>query len=217
MRRLRLPFLVAIFGLAASGYAMSLTGVPLENVVRQNFACPPTGKPTAKNFQVLGTVQWSEGAVVLYKTLCPIKEGQETMQRVFGYQLAKRNGMSWQLSDIGSYGIPSKEPKPENLIEYGIGHSESHRGDRYMIVYGQALAPKVAAVEATFDNGKQVYSKAKKGVFALIAPGADRLCELRVIGNYNQILRRDDLKNTAQPEPATPKWTNRCWRTIKQL
>jgi hypothetical protein len=217
MRRLRLSLLVAILGLTASGYAVSLTGAPPENIVRQNFSCPPTGKPAAKNFQVLDTVQWSEGAVVLYKTLCPMKDGQETMQRVFGYQLAKRNGISWQLSDIGSYGMLSKEPKPENLVEYGVGHSESHHGARYMIVYGQTLNSKVAAVEATFDNGKQVYSRAKKGVFALIAPGANRLCELRVIGNYKQILRRDDLRSSAQPEPVNSNWTNRCWRTVKQL
>lgn len=218
MRRSLVASLVAFLGLITSGYALLVPmQIPPKNVLQQTLSCPPTGDTTAKPLEVLDTVQWSEGAIVLYKTFCPAENGQNKMQPVFGYQLAKRSGMSWQISGAGNYGSTNSALEPEKLVEYGLGQSEPDRRTRYMVVYGQALSPKVAAIEATFDNGNLVHAKARNGVFALIAPGADRICELRVIGKYNQILRRDDLTTLPQPEPKNPKWSNRCWQTTIQM
>lgn len=218
MRRSLVASLVALLGLITSGYALSvLTQTPPKDVLQQKLSCSPTGEKVTKQVEVLDTVQWSEGAVVLYKTFCPTKNGQNKMQQVFGYQLAKRSGMSWHVSGAGSYDSANSTSESERLVEYGLGQSERSYGDRYMVVYGQTFSPKVAAIEATFDNGKLVHAKARNGVFALVAPGADRICELRVIGNYQQILRRDDLTTLPQPEPKQQKWSNRCWQTTIQM
>lgn len=217
MKRLLVIALIGACGLAGSGVALSLlAAMPPEKVVRQGFSCPPTGDAGTGNFQILRTIRWEDGAVVLYRSLCPSK-GHSAMQRVFGYQVIGRNGIQWELKGNGSYGSDTPPPEPEKLVEYGIGKSQSTGKDRYMIVYGQALTGRVTAIEATFDTGEVVYSRARDNVFALMAPGATQICELRVIGRYNQILRRDDLTVTKQPTAQKRKWSQRCWQNLMRL
>jgi hypothetical protein len=59
-------------------------------------------------------------------------------------------------------------------------------------LYGQVLKPKVAVVEATFNDGQILRDRSNNGVFALMALGATGVCEVRILGTDNQILRQED-------------------------
>jgi hypothetical protein len=174
-----------------------MTTLPKE-MARQNVACPKNQNISAEKFQVLSTHRWSQGVVVLYSAVCPGRNQREPMQRVIGHKVVKRNGTQWQISGSDSYGIETSDSPAERLVEFSISKSLEPGRDRYAILYGQVLKSKVAAVEATFDNGQVVRDHGDDGVFALLSPGATGICELRIIGRDNQILKQQDL--------ATPRW-----------
>lgn len=209
--------LVGCLGLMSSGYALSLmANQPPEDIIRQNFACP-NKKSSVTSFQVVTMVKGQKGTIVLFRALCPtVKDGRSVMQRILGYKLVQRQGIHWQLSGKGNFGSTTPLPEAKKLVEYGIGQPKPKIGNVYTIVYGQTLTQKVVAIEATFDNGKLINVRPQNGAFALLAPGASRICELRVIGADNQILRRDDL-TTDRPKGKPQKWSNRCWQTTLQL
>lgn len=194
MRRL-FPFTISLVALAMAGCAVSWqslqTAVP-KDLFHQDVACPTHQNVKAEDFQVLSTYKWSKGVVVLYSALCPNNRQPAALERVFGHKVMERNGKRWQVSGSDSFGEESQPSPSERLVNYDISKSSSS-GDRYTILYGQILAPKVAAVEATFDNGKVVRDEGMNGVFALISPGATGVCELRVLGPDNQILHTDDF------------------------
>lgn len=195
MKRL-LTCLIGLVALTTSSCALSLLAALPEEAIYQSVNCPTRENTRAKSFQVLSTEKWSEGIVVLFKALCPAPDQSSSLQPVFGHKVVRRQGMNWQVSGTGSYGtdasIRSKTTK-QNLIEYGISQSPDQSADRYTILYGRVLKPKVAVVEATFDNGKVVRDRPSNGVFALISIGATSICELRVMGPDNQILQQIDL------------------------
>lgn len=217
-----LPCLVGLVSLVAVGYTLVLLADDPNGVVYQNVSCPTLDHTTAKGFQVLSTHRWSKGMVVLYSALCPTQDGKSSMQRVFGHQVVQRNGMSWHVSSSDSYGTGSTPTSPEKLIEYGISRSQSREGDRYTILYGQVLAPKVKAVEATFNNGTVLRQFTVSGSFALLSPGATDICELRILGKDHQILRQKELGSPLNP--LLPKnfvsrdqSSNRCLPVSNQL
>ncbi|MDX2240498.1 MAG: hypothetical protein NW224_07435 [Leptolyngbyaceae cyanobacterium bins.302] len=188
-----LIYLTVCVGLAAlgSGYAL-LENTP-DQVIHQNVSCPNTGSANVQEFQVLGTYRWAKGVIVLYSALCTTQHPKGGMQRVFGHQVVKREGMNWQISSSDSYSVKRNPHSPEKLIEYGISQAVEKSGDRYTILYGQFLTPKVGTVEATFDNGQVIRADGKGKGFALISAGAANVCELRVLGPDDQLLRREDL------------------------
>ncbi len=180
-------------------------------VIHQHVACPTTGQKMAEGFQVLGTHRWSKGVIVLYSAICPTKDGKTPTQRVFGHQVMKRDGMGWQVSSGDSFGMDNSAKSTdtktaEQLIDYGVSRSQVEGSDRYLILYGQILNPKVAAVEVTFNNGQVLRDKGVDGAFALVSPGATGICELRILGTDNQILRKDEL---AKPKPDSINLPNR--------
>lgn len=194
-----LPCLGGLVSLVSVGYALVLLADNPSGMIYQNVSCPTLDHTKAKGFQVLSTHRWSKGMVVLYSALCPTKDGKSSLERVFGHQVVQRNGMSWHVSSSDSYGTGSTPSSPEKLIEYGISRSLSREGDRYTILYGQVLAPKVRAVEATFNNGRVLRQSTVSGSFALLSPGATDICELRIIGKDQQILRQKELGSPINP------------------
>lgn len=147
-----------------------------------------------QDVEILGTYRWAKGVVVLYSALCTPENSLGEMQRVFGHQVVKREGMNWQVSSSDSYSISNPQQSAEKLIEYGVSQAQETGGDRYTILYGQFLTSKVATIEATFDNGQTLRDDGKRKAFALIAPGATQVCELRILGPDQQILRQEDLR-----------------------
>ncbi len=211
MKRLLIG-LTALVGLATSSCALSILATTLpKDLVRKSVVCPTDKKAKIENFQVLSTQRWSQGVIVLYSALCPAKNQQEPMQKVFGHKVLKRNGISWLVSGSDSYTSDDRvSDKAEKLVDYDISKSSpNHRGQlasqpgssvdqTYTIIYGRSLQDKVAKIEATFDNGMILRDRIENKVFALIAPGATGVCELRVLGADNQILKQEDL---AVPKP----------------
>ncbi|HEY9907925.1 MAG TPA: hypothetical protein V6D18_10035 [Thermosynechococcaceae cyanobacterium] len=190
--------LVTLTATAAFGcfYLSSLFPVSPRTTVRLPVPCASKGKTPAANVQVLSTHRWSQGVVVLYSALCPGDNPRAQMQPVFGHQVVKQDGINWQVSGSDSYrteklGAERSATSSEKLVRYSISKSTSQGNDRYAILYGQVLKPKVTAVEATFDNGQVVRDESGNGVFALIAPGSSTVCELRVLGADNQILQQE--------------------------
>lgn len=174
-----------------------LTDTPTR-VIHQHVACPTPGQKAAQGFQVLGTHRWAKGVIVLYSAMCPTNDGKASTQRVFGHQVMKRDGMGWQVSSGDSFGMENSAKKTdqktaEQLIDYGMSRSNPEERDRYLILYGQILNPKVGAVEVTFNNGQVLRDSGSDGAFALVAPDATGICELRILGTDNQILRKDEL------------------------
>jgi hypothetical protein len=164
-----------------------------DQVIHQNVSCPSLGAAAPKDVQVLGTYRWAKGVVVLYSALCTTQGTQGGVQRVLGHQLVKRDGMNWQVSSSDSYSLSNPNQAAEKLIEYGISQVQERGGDRYTILYGQFLTSRVSTVEATFDNGLVLRDAGKGKAFALIAAGTANVCELRILGADNQLLRREDL------------------------
>ncbi len=78
-----------------------------------------------------------------------------------------------------------------------------------MFVYGERLVPDVLAVEATFDNGETVRDDATDGIFVVATTGANAVCELRVLGAQDTVLRTitDDQALAYGPHGSLP---HRC-------
>ncbi|MDX2229418.1 MAG: hypothetical protein NW220_07255 [Leptolyngbyaceae cyanobacterium bins.349] len=211
MKRSR-PLLIGLVSLVlvGSGYAL-LKSTP-DQVIHQNVSCPTTGGEAPKDVQVLGTYRWAKGVVVLYSALCSGHSVTGELQRVLGHQVVKRNGMNWQVGSSDSYSVSSSKQSAERLIEYGISQAQEKDGDRYTILYGQFLTPQVSTIEATFDNGQVLRDSGQGKAFALIAIGAAHVCDLRILGPDNQLLRREDL---SQPNSLTlPKrFVTNSWRS----
>jgi hypothetical protein len=190
-----LSCLVGLLILPIVGYKMSLVAATPETTLNQGFSCPGPEAVEAQDFQVLAVRKWAGGVVALSRGLCP--SGSPTgnsQQSVLSYRLVQRRGREWQLGSSGSHVIPPKRAKSshktESLIEYKV---DTVARSRYSIFYGQVLSPKVSAVEVTFDNGKILRDKALDGLFALVAPGATGVCDVRMFGADNQILQRYEL------------------------
>ncbi len=222
MKRLLLC-VTGLLALTTSSCALtSLLTVTPKNLIDQTVNCPTDGKAKAERFKVLSTQAWSQGVIVLYSAFCPAANAKTPTLQIFGHKVVQRNGMAWQVSGSGSYGTEKgAAPPPEQLVEYGIGRSPSQADGNapssqpYTILYGRVLKPKVVAVEATFDNGKILRDESSNGVFALLSAGATGLCELRVLGADNQILRQEDL---AVPKSITRNGqANRCLPMLHQL
>ncbi|MBW4474190.1 MAG: hypothetical protein KME45_28015 [Stenomitos rutilans HA7619-LM2] len=200
MKRL-LTCLIGFLAFTTSSCALaSLLTVTPRDFIGQTVSCPTGDRAKAEGLKVLSAQAWPQGVIILYSALCPVVRGNEkaTMQPVFGHQVVKRHGATWQVSGSDSYGTVLEPSPSRQLVEYGISRSSngdrsSQAVERYAILYGRVLQPKVLAVEAMFDNGKILRGRSSNGVFALLAAGATGVCELRVLGADNQILQQEDL------------------------
>ncbi len=205
MKRSRI-FLLGLVSLAGLGSIYRLLDTTPDQVIHQNVSCPTSGSTAIQDVQVLSRHRWQKGMIVLYSAVCTTKDTKGRMQRVFGHQIMKREGMNWQVSSSDSYSVSHPQQASEKLIEYGIsqgvekdaGNGGKDSSDRYTILYGQFLTPRVSAVEATFDNGQVIRDNGEGKAFALISTGAANVCELRIFGPDNQLLRKEDL---SMPNP----------------
>jgi hypothetical protein len=206
--------LVSLTAAAAFGCYLLSTQFPVadRSTVRLPVPCPPQDRAQAEQVQVLSTHRWSQGVVVLYSALCP-SGNKAQLQPIFGHQVVTQAGKSWQVSGSGSYGTEQSATAADRLVDYSVSKSISRGNDRYTILYGQILKPKVTAVEASFDNGQILRDDSGKGVFALISPGSRAVCELRVFGPDNQILQQENL---TLPRQFAPTKSSRCLPATRQ-
>lgn len=197
---MRKRLVVGLFGalvLVSSGFALSIVAATPEETLHRSFTCSGPRKAEAKDFKVLAIRKWSKGIVALYRGNCPSSDG--SLAPVLSYRVVKRSGIDWQPISSGSYEakpsiLKSKQQEgKEKLVEYNLGRSYENSRDRYTLLYGEFLSSKAKAIEVTFDNGKIIRDEGEDGVFALLASGATGICDVRVFGNDNQILQRDEL------------------------
>jgi hypothetical protein len=186
-------YLLACIGWVAVVGGYAVTEMMPNQVIHQNISCPTTETADAQEVKVLGTFRWQKGVVVLYSALCSTHNAQDGRQQVLGHQVVRREGINWQISSSDSYSVSNPQQASEKLIEYGVSQAHEQSGDRYTILYGQFLTPHVSTVEATFDNGEVLRADGRGKVFGLISVGAANVCELRILGPDNQLLRREDL------------------------
>lgn len=194
---------------------MTLMAVVPKELIHQTIACPQGSRAKVDKLQVLGTQYWSDGVVLLYSGLCPSEKRPKSRQRVFGHKVIKRVGFDWKVSGSDSYRSEAPKSASNRLLHFGTHRWKDANGDRYAILYGQILSPKVMAIEATFDNGRVLRESGQNGTFALVAPKATAVCEIRLLGADEQILQQKNL--------AMPKWlvnygqTHRCSPVLEQL
>lgn len=192
----------------AGGYAFSLVAATPEEALSRPFSCPSKPEVEAKNFQVLTIRKWSKGIVAVYRGLCPVNAKQsfskdrKNLEQVLSYRAVNRNRMEWHLSSTGSYRSQIEEkgkPASAKLVDYGVNWTGGKGNDRHAVLYGQVISPQVSAIEATFNNGKSLRDESPDGLFALVAPGATGICDIRVFGYDNQILQREELLSPKKP------------------
>ncbi len=200
MKRRWVFSLVALLGAAMGSYTFSLVAATPEEMLRRPFACPDQPKIAAEAFRVLAVRKWEKGVVALYRGNCPSTEkqfaGDSKEEAVLSYRVARRDGMEWRFSSSGNHRIkPSIDAKAASkaLIDYGVGRKDQTPAERYAVFFGQVLDPEVATVEVTFNNGKTLRDSSTDGLFLLVSSGATAVCDVRVLGGDQQILRRDEL------------------------
>jgi hypothetical protein len=209
MKRL-LILVVGWVAVSTTGCAISLLAVMPRisslprQWVSQHAVCPLQSSTRLQNPQILGTHRWAGGFIVLYSGLCPDNQNATGFRQVFGHQIVKQDGINWIVSGSDSFQVENQPKKAKRLVDYRISRSVYQGRDRFTIVYGQVLKPTVATIEATFDNGTILRDFGQDGVFALLAPGATGVCEVRMLGSDNQILQQVDLappQNLMQNSP----------------
>jgi hypothetical protein len=168
---------------------------PAEAVRQLHRRDAPESAPT---FQVVATRSWERGAVVLYTYVRPA-QGQTPPLQIFGYDLVEPSGGGlWRTTGGGEGGTPLA-PAVEELISYSSGSGWNRVRGSFSIVYGRVLAPQVAFVEATFDNGRVLRDGTGDGFFVLITPTNAAPCEVRALDAESQVLRRIDAAARAAP------------------
>jgi hypothetical protein len=173
--------LVGCGGLPANG------GLTLEQVARQGVV-RPDGQPLP--LTILGQRALPNGSqVVVYHFERPTLDGD--VIELLGYREVARWGPGWQAREAGAQDENKGPTDP--LIAFGRASNDGGATDgdphKPVFVYGERLVPEVLAVEATFDNGETVRDDAGDGVFVLATTGANAVCELRVLGEHDAVLR----------------------------
>jgi hypothetical protein len=192
--------LMGLLALTISGCKQTPPAATPAELVRQEFDrfCPPSVATDAREFQVRGKRQLSDSVIVLYNSVCASSDRLVTPSRRFACRVLKRDGNGWRLTNGGGGTANNTVPPKEALVQYVISTPTGDNGNRSAIVCGQVLSPKVAAIEATFDNKQTLRDTTADGVFGLLLPGASSVSQVRILGANNQILRRDK-----QSQPST--------------
>jgi hypothetical protein len=180
--------LLGIAGIGCSSSAFAMWNAFPRELLRQGLACPTNKTVQAKGLQLLATQRWSDGIVALYSATCPDPR-KHSNQPVFAYKVMQRDKMNWFVRGSDGYAVTGKPKSTQRLVQFRVSRSGNVEGDRHTVLYGQVFSPKVTAIEASFDNGQVLRGDSSNGVFALVAPKASGVCEVRVIGIDNQILQ----------------------------
>lgn len=181
-----------VLALAALG-CLPPTGAatPQEAARRSVLAAEPEAAPT---FEVAGQRAFEDEVIVLYRFIRPARNDIPTMT-VFGHTVVGQGALGWRArsgATSGREGVPDAA----RLIDFSFNTS-GNAGVPTTIVYGQVLAPEVAAVEATFDTGETVRDAVADEIFALAGRGAQAVCEVRALAADGRVLHTDSLRPPA--------------------
>lgn len=184
-------FVVVLSLVLLAGCSVPLVGtLTPEQAARQSLSAPG-GDPSS--FRLASTRTLPSGkVVVLYYATHTLPSGN--LIDTFNYTVLERASVGWQ-SVAGGGGDSGKGRPAAELVKYGTGGgSLGMITERFAMVDGEALAPEVVAVEATFDTGQVVRDLVVDGVFAVVLEGANDACEVRILGANDVVLRTDDVR-----------------------
>ena len=145
-----------------------------------------------ENVQVHRTEPWQNGVVALYTA----HDASSASSDHVGYIVLKRSLLRWQPKETGAIVRPTSVT-PEGLVEYEVGGGHARNAD-YALVFGRILDPRVAAIEATFDTNETLRDEPTDDVFAVVAEGANAVCELRFLAPDGTVLQRDTPSSPQQ-------------------
>ncbi len=125
----------------------------------------------------------------MYRYTRPTLDGN--VIALLGYAEVARGGAGWHARARGAQ--DENDGPTDPLIAFGRASKDGGGTDSDpnspVFVYGERLVPEVLAVEATFDNGETVRDEAADGIFMLATTGTHAVCELRVLGAQDAVLR----------------------------
>lgn len=173
----------------------NLTAPPNEQVLRDELEafCSSQNRPVG-SFKRIGDRAWQRGVVELYEGVCGAGSAASPLF-VEGYQVFERQGWQWRSIGGGSVGMETASPEPTGPISYTIGYAPD---DAYVLVQGQIQSPEIATLEAQFDNAITLQDSGDQDRFAIVAAGANRLCELRGLDAQNQVIFRESISDTCE-------------------
>lgn len=145
-----------------------------------------TGRAPLTNYEPLAQRDIGNGLVVVVHRYVEAATPERPATPWFGYGVAEQTDNGWFSPSSGAVGL-DPPPPAGNLVMHSIGYT-GYQTDRSFI-YGETLAPEVAAVEATFNTGQILRDEADDGVFVLAAPRNATSAELRVLRQDGTVLR----------------------------
>jgi hypothetical protein len=178
-------------------------GISPEDWLRQLHAKGPP--ELAGSLRILGRREWKKG-VLLFISYQDVGSGE-----MFGYSLLERvpEGEGWTTAGGQLHGSSETRPAPE-FVDWGMGAGGGMKTalgvpvemrQDPVVVYGRALTLDVQAVAVTFASGRGLRDEAADGMFAIVLEPTARACELLVLGEADQVLRRINLTEERRGSP----------------
>lgn len=164
----------------------------IEEAARLTSPCGSAADPRG-DVTVHDKRPWGNGLIIIYTVMCPPDETIDGRPlHTIGQTFVEQRKGKWYAYASTGVGL-SLHPDPRHFVEMGSGSGSSDPESNYSIIYGKVIAPGVAAVEVTFQNGIKQHDRPKNNIFAIIIPGLVETCDLRVFDAQSQELYRRDL------------------------
>ena len=145
---------------------------------------------TIRDFRVQSKRPWPGGVLVVHHYTVGMPGEPPRLE--FGYALVELRRGGWSVFEAELQGIAP----PPARVTYASAEVGSN-----LLVYGQILDQRIAAVEMTTDTGQIVRGAVDNGGFGLVAPHAQALSELRILDQRGQIMERYDMPSITAPVP----------------
>ncbi len=165
-----------------------------EDFILKSNSIPPSSDPV-----ILSQRQLSRGLLYMFTHQSTGKHGTDEF---FSFQLFIRDsrGTSWSDYCGGGY-TRGNHPPRSPLLDYEISICRT-QSDRYVVVYGKALDPRVNRIRIGYDQGDYL-SMIDNGVFGEVIPKQVKLCSLSILSKDDQVLERIDL-TIGYPDKSNP-------------
>lgn len=146
-----------------------------------------------EDVQIHRTQSGKNGVLALYTA----QDASSAPSEQVGYIMLEKSLLNWQPKETGAIVRPASVAST-GLVEYEVGGGRVRNAD-YALVFGRVLDPQVVAVEATFDNNQVLRDERTDDVFAILADGANAVCEVRLLASDDTVLERS-VPSSAQQQ-----------------
>ncbi len=129
-------------------------------------------------FQVQSSRPWPGGRLVVYHY--SVTPPGEPPHMEFGFALVELRRGGWSVFD----GIMHRSlPQPATVTYASVERNGT------LLVYGQPVDPRVAAIEVRANIGRVVRTRVSNGGFVVLVPGAQSIGELRAHDRQGRVLQ----------------------------